>query len=337
MDGLLSNRFRNMAFVCACLVVGIHLGDTTEVGSMFWWALRLLKSGLCSIAVPYFFFTSGYFLGGKLDTERWYLDALKSRMRTLLLPYMLWNLLYLLFEAGLVVSANFAHGRALLEGVASLNPISIFGLDPSFAPYLFTYWYIKALLVLVILSPILICLIRRTKGIVLIGLWVLYAFAAPGDGVEGGAFKWTFSLLGIFYFSAGLFARIANVKLMGSSYSVDILVGATSLVVGLVLVVLKHSGVAPYSVLRPISIVFMLIGVWCFTPTNSWPLWLVSQSFAIYTLHIFTRTIGWMVSEVTSTTGYLVSWGLNIVACIGIAVLIKRLFPKTTALIFGGR
>lgn len=338
MEARLSLKFRNMAFVCACLVVGIHLGDTTVVGSSFWWALRLLKSGLCSIAVPFFFFASGYFLAGKIGEDGWYSIALKTRLKTLLVPYLLWNVIYLSFETGLMVSANLVHGRALADGVAAVNPFSAFGLDPSVAPYLFTYWYIKALFILVAFSPLLIFLLRRTKGLALIGLWVLYALVAPGDEVEGGGmFKWTFSLLGLFYFSFGIFARDAKIRLAFNGDSKDLCIGSVSLIVGLLLVIFKHVGVLPYSILRPISIVFMLIGVWCLTPTNSWPLWLVSQSFAIYTLHIFTRTIGWMVFEVTSTTGYLVSWGLNIVACIGIAVLIKRLFSKTTALIFGGR
>ena len=60
-----SAKFANMGFVCACLVVLIHLGVDGKPGGAAWWTHQMFTHvGMTRIAVPFFFFASGYWLAG---------------------------------------------------------------------------------------------------------------------------------------------------------------------------------------------------------------------------------------------------------------------------------
>ena len=63
----LSARFANMSFVCACLVVLLHVTAEPACGSALWWVQSVFGGeGVAKIAVPYFFFTSGFFLARRV-------------------------------------------------------------------------------------------------------------------------------------------------------------------------------------------------------------------------------------------------------------------------------
>lgn len=66
--------------------------------------LGLLLAAMANVSVPVFFLISGYyfFKGEELGKDV-YLSKLKKRIRTLLLPYLLWNLLPMLN----IVAGNF--------------------------------------------------------------------------------------------------------------------------------------------------------------------------------------------------------------------------------------
>ena len=55
-----SAKIANMGFVCAVLVVGIHLADAPQDVSMpSWLAYAFIRQILATVAVPYFFLVSG--------------------------------------------------------------------------------------------------------------------------------------------------------------------------------------------------------------------------------------------------------------------------------------
>ena len=90
IDKMLSCKFTNMAFVCACLVVLIHVLVRPVRGSALWWISGILGAdGIARVAVPFFFFAAGFFIAGKYEEEllvNWRKECLK-RCKTLVLPY----------------------------------------------------------------------------------------------------------------------------------------------------------------------------------------------------------------------------------------------------------
>ena len=94
-----------LRFPLAAAVVLLHAGEsTTGLYDMdFSGTLRIvLSQGICRIAVPCFFLFSGFLFFTKLrdwDTQVW-LDKIRKRGRTLLVPFLLWNVLALLVGFG---------------------------------------------------------------------------------------------------------------------------------------------------------------------------------------------------------------------------------------------
>ena len=141
----LSNKFANMAILCAALVVIIHCRPCFEPGTGAWWVKQMVEEGICLIAVPFFFTASGFFLAGRIGENEWYRRAIVKRMRTLVVPFVLWNIMFILFSAGLD-----GHFPSSIE-----SWIDYLGLHPSRFPALSPLWYVRALCVLVLLSPLL--------------------------------------------------------------------------------------------------------------------------------------------------------------------------------------
>lgn len=87
----LSNKFANMALLCAMLVVVIHFHLDPIKGTTIWYVNTILVRAIASIAVPFFFLASGYFLAAHCGEQGWWGRALKRRVVSLLIPYLFWN------------------------------------------------------------------------------------------------------------------------------------------------------------------------------------------------------------------------------------------------------
>lgn len=107
----LSNKIYNMSIVCAMLVVILHIDPNFEVCSFGWCLDRLFNDGIGRVAVPFFFLVSGFFLAQHVTEEGWWRRAISSRFRTLFVPYLIWNLLWLMMPLAIAVFSNLANGR----------------------------------------------------------------------------------------------------------------------------------------------------------------------------------------------------------------------------------
>lgn len=128
--------------------------------------------------VPGFFFISGYLF---YLSKKSYWQKLKDRFHTLLIPYLLWNLL-LLF----VYLAAYAIGYPITICDKSIADYGLtdylrlfwdrgdFG-NGNFAPLLCPLWYIRNLFIMCVLSPFLYYIIRYVREIFLLavlGWWL---------------------------------------------------------------------------------------------------------------------------------------------------------------------
>ena len=123
-------------FPLALMVVLIHcrinfddwvLPDWKDFsGIEFCTALQIFFSSIVSeIAVPTFFLISGYFFFYKTDVFSFkvYANKLKKRIHTLLVPYLLWNILTILFRISVIVASYFINGKPLsrISNVININ------------------------------------------------------------------------------------------------------------------------------------------------------------------------------------------------------------------------
>ncbi len=199
-NNLRSQALDLLRFPLAVVIVLIHVigfvegsADVTEQAG------HQLLSGFCcfihgflkSQSVPIYFFISGYvfFLGIELTKEK-YVQKLKNRVKSLLIPYLIWNTLavvrlviicipfiqaaaggarkfnfswsgllscYWIYDGSLVTDANNAVYDNLLD-----------------CPIAAALWFVRDLMVVVLFTPLIWRILRRTKYYVIVPLGCLW-------------------------------------------------------------------------------------------------------------------------------------------------------------------
>lgn len=170
----LSAKMANMSFVCAVLVVFMHVGSPIPVGSFPWFFIEPFHEILGDMAVPFFFMASGFFLAGHMEEPGWYLREMKKRFRTLLIPYVLWSLLFAVYLMPIAILANLHAHRAWCWNLGFPGWIKTFGLDFLQNPLLSPFWFLRWLICLCLASPLLHGFVKKTGKW---GLAAAYAFA----------------------------------------------------------------------------------------------------------------------------------------------------------------
>jgi len=214
------------------------------------------------------------------------------------------------------------------------------GLNPFAFPAMIQFWYLRALFVLVLLSPLFARLATRWGLVV---LFVLYAVVCPFvSGAHGPLdifFRSTLSMEGVFYFTAGLYLRRHPVLLGRGGLVSVVLVALVTVAAGSWC---RCHGMMPTANwLRWASLPFVLTALWHMTPAVKLPMWLTACAFPIYLLHILVIRLLEFVPLPFDRLGPVGSWGLRVgvvfVLTAGVAMLLRRVMPKVAAVCFGGR
>ena len=161
-----------LRFPLIIMVVAIHLiSDKLTLpqwgapNCLYIYVSEFLSHSLPRIAVPMFFFISGYYAFYKKDWSQrsiWMVE-LKKRVKTLLIPYLLWNSIYLV-----ILLAKTQVG--LRFGFSASDPFYITSVTQLLSYYwwdviVYPLWYIRDLMVLCALGPILYQLLTWTSGL----------------------------------------------------------------------------------------------------------------------------------------------------------------------------
>lgn len=118
IDKCVSNKISNLNLFLSVFIVALHSSCRAQLiyggGYGVNFALQSLIKIIADSAVPMFFVMSGYLLFYKYDIRR-YLDTLNKKVRTLLIPFVLWNLLGFAYHKCLSL-------LSIVTGVAEANP-----------------------------------------------------------------------------------------------------------------------------------------------------------------------------------------------------------------------
>lgn len=177
---------KTVSFLRLPLIVGVvlihsRIGTSyiAEEGFPIYTAIsHIISNILARVAVPCFFIFSGYFFfrnGGEFTLEA-YKNKLLKRSRTVLLPYILWNMavmaMFLLsepFTKGLVLES-----RKLVSDYSLREFLQAFwNLNDGF-PICYQLWFIRNLMVIMILSPLVYLALRGMKQYFILIIGVLW-------------------------------------------------------------------------------------------------------------------------------------------------------------------
>lgn len=339
-----SNKIANMSFMCAALVLMIHTERTADCYSVNW-----LNGAVSQIGVPFFFAVSGFLLLNRFGSEGWYKDALIKRFHSLFIPFVCLNICwfpikYAIHYVGYIhFGADHSNPTMVLSFVNFLrafSPIAVYG-SPCVGPL----WYVRALMWLVVFSPIMayfICKSKKSCGFwmtIVAIVWILQIggiIQIPFRTEQAGL---DYSLRCLFYFSLGMMVRKWNL------WNISKRVGIPSLIIGIILsfacLFVMFEGRA---YIQTIAVLLIIIGTWWATPANDWPKHLTKNSYVIFALHTILMYLGHTGLKALKLTSYLDHglgvWllaALYLCLCCLIGNVIRNKMPRISAIFFGGR
>lgn len=175
MTSYLSDKIKIMSFACIVLVVWIH---TYYTEGDDYTSLKLLMNfwgcGVCLLAVPMFYTISGYLFFLNANSVSDVYKKQKKRVRTLLVPYILSNVLSIIFYCVLdLVTSNVPAWHAMINNNL-LDRASGHGVGYWLyycfweGPIAFQLWFVRDLMLLVVFTPVIYVLFRHiTKSFML--------------------------------------------------------------------------------------------------------------------------------------------------------------------------
>lgn len=341
MSEEVSAKIAKLGFVMAFLVIVIHsfpLGVKPMcVGSLEWWANAIVKDGACGMAVPMFFAFSGYLLGGHVNEKGWYGREVKKRFRTLLVPYLIWSALWLVFMVPIMFRCHMPFPRGF-------EALKWLGLYPFDRPALYPFWYVRALLVLVVCSGAIASLLRRFGGWVLLGTFIVALVLVALVQGKGAIFlDQIFPLrngCGLFFFALGMYLRMKDFSLkMHKKWAALLLVVGLCMVWAKAVVMCFGESDLGARVLRNLSLPFLVVGAWGGCSSRRWSRQLTSCAFPVFCIHAFVIVCLNIVMPKTINAVALVVLKAAFASLISILMVLKfrQAFPKVSGYCFGGR
>ena len=159
----------------------------------------LISQGIARVAVPLFFLMSGYlFFANFRWSQHTFARKVTTRMRTLLIPFLFWSTATLAFYAvvqAIPVLAPYFSGPTALIRELPLQDYANVLIGFKGYPIAYHFWFIRDLMVLVLLAPLIALILRSAALPFLLAVYLLW--------VSG---KWPVYIpdsAGVLFFSAG--------------------------------------------------------------------------------------------------------------------------------------
>ncbi len=137
---------------------------TSELNGLTTFIRVLISEGIARTAVPLFFLMAGYlFFATFHRPEQTYGTKMIARLRSLLIPFLFWNLLVLaalaLFQAIPSLQPYFTGSGKLIAEYTPYDYLNaLLGLHGY--PIAYHFWFIRDLMLLILLSPVLAVIVR---------------------------------------------------------------------------------------------------------------------------------------------------------------------------------
>lgn len=305
---------------------------------------EMISHNVGRIAVPCFFVFSGYFFFLKM--KRWdfafYREQLKKRVRTLLIPYLLWNIL--------LIFITFAKYHLCERLNIPQHDEILFLYEHSFLeliwmPIDLPLWFLRDLICMTLLAPFFYYLLRYTKIYGLLALLVLY-LTTWDTNIPG------FSMTAILYF--GLGAYLGIYKKIFLKYCMKF--GRIAFVLAFILLILStfYNGIEPLheyiirffiplGMIVAVSLMNKMINIFYF---RNLFIKLSPTVFFIYAIHEF-YIKNWLKGAFYRTPladsgggmliGYVLMPFMALFICLILYCLWKKISPTTLSIMIGGR
>lgn len=156
MKNQFSGKIKYIGFVMTCLIVILHCPEVEDVfclNELDYFVKHYFDvtvSSLESLAMSWFFTVTGFLLFVNFSMEK-YPTKIKKRVSNLLVPYLLWQLIFWVID--------FAQGQRAISVGDFLRRTFLFVQWPVDGPL----WYVYAVFLLALLSPLLYYMVKKKR------------------------------------------------------------------------------------------------------------------------------------------------------------------------------
>lgn len=335
-------QFRNKiiyySFILSIFVVGIHAYNVERyhlAGKEDWFSRLVLLvenmvRGWADICVPFFFIISGYLFFRTFELGK-IRDKYKSRLRTVVIPYIAWCTIYYIYYC-LITNIEVLHQYL---GNIQVVPFEIrTWIKWIWVEQYYTLWFLKGLIVLIFLAPIIYFVLRK-YCFVPTGIFVLIFILL----CEMEILPFDCGYINIYYFVGAYIGinhkdipKIRNRKLIYTAVVILIIAGGIILAGGR---------------LNPFMILISCFALWEITnyiEYNRQPRWYIHISFFIYCTHdlllealegVFFLVFGY--GSIFALLDYVFMPLVVVGICILISFVLKKYLNAIWCILSGGR
>lgn len=334
LDQTLSRTFDWLRFPLALLVVYLHIAPYLNIlqseygaSSPYFWTVNILNN-IANLAVPSFFLMSGYLMSFNMTSFSFdiYFKKLKRRGLTLLVPYLIWNLLCLGYM-------YITHQITEFPGWSTVF----------IEPLNFPLWFIRNLIVLNLLYPIIWLMARYFKWPFFIIIVLIYLLIPI---TQNAIYIHPYTLTSFIYFYLGVYS--GDNRLSFNVTSTAIILGITTLtLISFTLVVLYPVLNVPYAnhlyllcgTITLFVLTYKLVETYNIRPIQL----LVAASAFIYFSHklgptyISKQIVGALLpgGEVTEIIIFIVSPIIASLICVVMYFLLSKMHPSILMILTG--
>lgn len=360
-----------LRFPLAIMIVVLHSMNVENINVNIPWELHnvpfeiamfdilrvLFSRVLGHIVVPAFMVISGYLFFVKFKNWDWllYKKKIQSRINTLFIPYVLWNIIPILITILWLHHANLISDY--LNEICNKGILNIFwsyrgGDNVSFGkfhiftigfPFNVPLWFLRDLIIFTLISPLIYIAIRKAFLSILL---ILLLWSLNGGNADINALIW-------FYIGAGL--SIKNISLSNHRPILRNIIVLLFILNGSLKLFTFHEGnmllwekiVNLLSIMSGIYIVFMLASCIKLQVSDNYKKYIASSSFLIYVFHmeLLWRSHMFLKLVFANATNnawqafavYLISVLTTIVGLLIINYILVKYFPKANYILTANR
>jgi surface polysaccharide O-acyltransferase-like enzyme len=326
-------------------VTEVNFSDGTEIYEIPLYVEKiryLISQIIARVAVPLFFLISGFLLYTKKTK---YTTTLKKKCRTILLPYILWNILSILFffAAQSFIFTKLYFVNNIIRNFGIIDWIDVFigkftALRQYQYPFVYQFWFLRDLFILYLLYTLIEKIVDKfplSTFVILCLLWL--------NGIN----IYIVSTEALLFFTLGYYVvkYSLDYKKLDSIKLVDVLV---VYIITITIELFFNEYVPTVHKINILigSIVFIKLTNYFIQniKVNNMLIWLEKYAFFVYAIHEPCLTIMKKLSvKIIPMKGCWILLQYFGIAFLGITIflitgiILKKLFPKIYAILTGGR
>lgn len=355
MNDYLSEKIKVLSFLLMIMVVCLHsynlvvisVSGTTILNTGYSLFIQdFFSQGILRIAVPLFFIISGYlFFLKTTGTLVEFKLKWRKKIKTLVLPYLFWSLWGLLFYCALqtIPQSKPFFTKELIRDYSGIQLLTTIFIKP--IPY--QLWFVRDLMVMVLLSPLIYTLIKYLQFFAVLILFGLWLFDIDLQVIANQA---------LFFFVLGAyFSRYKSnllLKDFSKKYWIYTCIWLAIVLCRTILAYINFENTILLNIIYKVSILIGIPAIWSLydflfknKKVSNYPFYFVTSfSFFLYVFHEPLLTIIKKVlftlmgkGELASVSIYVIAPLLTIPMSIFIAYYLKQITPKFYQLITGER